>query len=152
MSADEDNGLEKVNEASSSDDESEDTELHPFMEVTGLDINIWPAWGPLPSRKTFYPYFSAQIRDDEKKHSFVTTLSLPDLVQVCAQLAHIIKISARAAQNIGPSKIDIYKPKEKIIKDLNEICSDLGVFLKAIKEDDIIFDDAAPPAEKKEEQ
>ncbi|MGJ5035948.1 hypothetical protein ACQR13_17725 [Bradyrhizobium sp. HKCCYLRH3059] len=118
--------------------EDDETELHPFMEVTGLDVDIWPAWGPLPSRNVFFPLFSTHVRDDDKKHSFVTTLTFAELIEVCSQFAHVLKISGLAAQDMGPMKLQVFRTKEELIEDIDQICADLGAVLKVLKEKDIL--------------
>jgi hypothetical protein len=116
----------------------EEDELPPFLRVSGLSLDLWPAWAPSPSEGTFIPYFSAHVSDGAKESSFVTTISFSDLIHACAQLAHVIRLSSKIAEGLGQGKIVAFSSKDDLIEEMDDICSDIEASLKAIREGNIL--------------
>ncbi|WP_291849705.1 hypothetical protein [Bradyrhizobium sp.] len=125
------------NKENAARDEGDDP-LPPLLEVTGLIVDIWPAWAPFPSQNIFVPYFSANVSDEDKKHSFVTTLSLPDLVFTCSQVAHVLKISCKSAEGLGTAKMGLFSEKAVLVSEIDDIVSDLGALRKMLVETDVV--------------
>lgn len=112
--------------------------LPPFLETTGLIVDLWPAWAPFPSQNLFVPYFSANVSDEDNKRSFVTTLSVTDLVFTCSQIAHVLKISCKSAEGLGNAKMGVFSEKAILVREIDDIASDLGILRKMLVETDIV--------------
>ncbi len=113
-------------------------DIHPFLETTGLTIDLWPAWAAFPSQGVFIPYFSAHISDDDKSRSLVTTMSLSDLVFTCAQIAHVLKLSSQAANGLGTAKVALFTTKKDLLDELDGITSNIGALRALLTETDRI--------------
>ena len=124
------------NESNHADDTDES--VPPFLETTGLSIELWPAWAPFPTQNIFIPWFNAHLQDDEKKRSLVTTMSLPDLLYTCVQITHVIQVSCRSAGLLGSGKVGLFSKKEDLLEQVDDIIEDLEALRRMLVDTDVV--------------